>query len=253
VNRIIDKKSKKDDVKDGMRKTMFLTIPEIAKSNLQSIPEMVENNMRVEKKEGNMMIKGDNIHINGISQLYETAVKTDHPHVSPSSSVNSASYQSSTPKKYQDSISNSTKANTISCKISHKKMINDGKVDDIKEFIIQKSNFLSSIKLERPFKSRILIDTGAEGINIISNNHYLKYFKSGDCTKLQKCNLIVVPMGGQPLKTLGSIDLKLSFGNNNITEEIPLIVVESLSQYDIILGLPAIQQLNIMQTYRKER
>ncbi len=117
---------------------------------------------------------------------------------------------------------------------------------DVKEFIFQKSNFLSSIKLMEPFKTKILIDTGAEEINVISNNHYLKYLKVGDCTKIQKCNQIVVPMGGQPLKTLGAIDLKLSLGNEMVTEDIPFIVVESLSQIDIILGLRAIQQLNII-------
>ncbi len=124
---------------------------------------------------------------------------------------------------------------------------NEDEIKVVKESLIQKSNFLSSITLKRPFNTSILIDTGAIDVNVISHPHYLKLLELSLCTEAEESNHLVVPIGNQPLSTIGSTTVTFILDDNDLVKkEVPCIIVKELDQYDVILGLPAIEQLKIV-------
>src|SRR6185437_11598415 len=112
--------------------------------------------------------------------------------------------------------------------------------------IVQNSNYLSSIVLSKPSKIKVLIDTGAENINLISKKLYLQYLKQDKEVKIQKTDVIIIPIGNQPLKTEGTVQISIILSDEVCTPKIEFVVVNDLGQYDMLFGLPAIQQLNII-------
>jgi|GEM_PF-2181109 len=92
---------------------------------------------------------------------------------------------------------------------------------------------------------KILIDTGAENINLISKTLFNKMLLFKKNLKIDPINIKVTPLNSDPLKTLGTTQLPLQFNPNIPDKLIPCVIVETLAQYDIILGLPAISQLKI--------
>ena len=110
--------------------------------------------------------------------------------------------------------------------------------------IIFKANYLSSININNPIKMRILIDTGAEEVNLLSNNSFKKWKELDKNLKLSNNTFIIQPIGNNPLSNLGAVQLPLQF-KNEPKQLVNFVVVENLNGYDAILGVPAIQQLNI--------
>ena len=109
-----------------------------------------------------------------------------------------------------------------------------------------KSNYLSAINIKEPVKMRLLIDTGAENINIISLKMFEKLKKvDKQITKQKNDDIIIRPLGSKIMKTCGTTKIKLQLKEGLTTELIPFIIAEELHQYDLILGLPAIEQLKI--------
>src|SRR5271156_807082 len=117
--------------------------------------------------------------------------------------------------------------------------------------MIMKSNYLSSITLEKPIKMKVLIDTGAEDVNVMSEKLIQRLGNAKINMPLKNSNLMVKPMGSKAMKTLGSTKLPLEFNNGLKTESIPFVVVKEMNQYDLILGLPAIEQLRILLDINK--
>ena len=107
------------------------------------------------------------------------------------------------------------------------------------------SNYLSSIIIASPIKIRILIDTGAENINIISKKMFEKFKETNKDIFYEKDEINIKPLGSKLMKTSGTTKLSLDLTEGLTTELIPFAITDELSQYDIILGLPAIQQLRI--------
>ena len=108
-----------------------------------------------------------------------------------------------------------------------------------------KSNYLSAINIKEPVKMRLLIDTGAENINIISLKMFEK-LKEVDkqISKQKNDDIIIRPLGSKIMKTCGTTKIKLQLKEGLTTELIPFIIAE-LHQYNLIFGLPAIEQLKI--------
>lgn len=124
----------------------------------------------------------------------------------------------------------------------------EGKFNSIKdneENIVMKSNFLSVVKLKNPFTMKILIDTGAENINLISKSCYDRLAVHNKGMVIEPTNLIVRPINSKPFETLGKVMIPITLNPDSADVIIPTIIVNNLSQYDIIFGLPAITQLQI--------
>ena len=116
------------------------------------------------------------------------------------------------------------------------------KIDNIST--IMKQNYLSSITIDHPKKTQILIDTGAIDINLITKKYFDEITKDQEKT-YQKSSILVKPIGSKPLKNYGLTQLSLELGKGIKTEQIPFIIIDQNLQYDVILGIPAISQLNI--------
>src|SRR5690606_15130979 len=104
-------------------------------------------------------------------------------------------------------------------------IINDNKIT------IQKSNYLSSIIINDPVKTKILIDTGAEDINLISEECYLQYKNKELTSEVQSTNQLIIPLGNKPLETMGITIIKIKF---NKEFSIPFTIVKKIAQYDAI-------------------
>jgi hypothetical protein len=106
------------------------------------------------------------------------------------------------------------------------------------------SNYLSCINITKPTGGLALIDTGAENANLISKKYLESLQKEGykfnylpDSTKISTLN--------KEMKNYGQVSLSLTVENIQLPE-ISFLVVESLGAYNVILGLPAIEQLHIV-------
>ena len=106
------------------------------------------------------------------------------------------------------------------------------------------SNYLSSITIKNPKKIQILIDTGAININIITKK-FFEELKKVQELPYQTTSKIVMPIGSKPLKSYGSTLVSLELEKGMKTELIPFIIIDNVLRYDIILGLPAMEQLRI--------
>ena len=70
-------------------------------------------------------------------------------------------------------------------------------------------------------------------------------------TNLEPNFIIIQTIGNKQLKNLGSAKVKLQFNQDGSQVEVPFVVVDNLSHYDLIFGMPAIQQLNISLNFTK--
>ncbi len=114
-----------------------------------------------------------------------------------------------------------------------------------KEVKTMTSNYLSCLNIHLPAKALVLVDTGAEEANVISKNYYDLLIKSNVKLNLSKDNTRVYAINSKPLVNYGKISLSLTFGDL-ILSPTDFLVVEKLGSYDIILGLPAIQEFKIL-------
>ena len=170
--------------------------------------------------------------------------------------------ESSTDEEQSIKISRSTKKQNINEQMinAHKSYQDQIKEDEIKDVsltyaikaiynintvnpnnIVQNANYLSSIILSKPSRIKVLIDTGAENINLISKKLFLEYQKRDNEIKLQKTDVIIIPIGNQPLKTEGTVQIPIILSDEICTQKLEFVVVKNLGQYDMLLGLPAIQ------------
>lgn len=109
------------------------------------------------------------------------------------------------------------------------------------------SNYLSAIILSSPIKCRALLDSGAEDTNIITKSYYEQLKKVDKDITLCRSYDVITPLGSGSLKTVGSTVIKLTLPDGKQTTPIRFTIVEDCgSRYDMILGLPAWQQLSII-------
>jgi hypothetical protein len=112
---------------------------------------------------------------------------------------------------------------------------------------ILSSNYLSAIVLNVPVKCHALLDSGASDVNTISYS-YFQRLKKLDST-ISLCNTYdeVTPYGGKSLKSIGSTVIELILPDGTKTTPIRFTIIEDIygSNYELILGTPAWQQLRI--------
>ena len=120
-----------------------------------------------------------------------------------------------------------------------------------KHNLVLTSNYLSSITISNPIKIKILIDTGAEEVNLLSKKTFLRLKQINDKLELQRNEMIIKPLGGSIITNCGSISIPLQLNQELTTELVSFVVVERIDQHDMILGLPAIKQLSIKLEFQK--
>jgi hypothetical protein len=130
-------------------------------------------------------------------------------------------------------------------------IISTTRKNKLPEIELFKSNYLSCFTINDPIKTRILVDTGAENGNIISLSYFQKLQKLYPDLVLQEDNSIITSFKSKQ-KNYGNIKLpiKLAYGfhlNESFSKNqfIKFICIDTLENYDIILGLPAIHQLQM--------
>ncbi len=105
--------------------------------------------------------------------------------------------------------------------------------------------------MKQPFKMRILIDTGCENINVISKRCFEKFKLFHKDLVLKPSDVKLKPVNSQPFSVLGGTIIPLRFNPNLPPSNILVVVVDDLDSYDIILGLPAIEQLNVTLNFNE--
>ena len=93
---------------------------------------------------------------------------------------------------------------------SSEKRENKSQIYQSSNFIL-KSNYLSSITIDKPIKMKVLIDTGAENINLLSKKTFRKWQEIDKSLKLLNNTLIIQPLGGEIISNLGAVQLPLQF------------------------------------------
>ncbi|HRO64990.1 MAG TPA: RNase H-like domain-containing protein [Candidatus Dojkabacteria bacterium] len=119
-------------------------------------------------------------------------------------------------------------------------------INDMKSAtIIKQSKFKSIITLNKPFDYKILIDTGAQDINVMKKklfDEFKLYYKE---LKLKPTTIEVIPFGSKSVKPLGITTMKLILPNGQETAALEFVVVDTDKAHDIVLGTFAIEELQI--------
>jgi len=89
----------------------------------------------------------------------------------------------------------------------------DEKTQTNQHTLVMSSNYLSSIIVEKPFRMKVLIDTGAEQINLLSEKTFKRYKEIDSSLPFINTSLQVQPLGGKAINTLGAVLVPMQFGN----------------------------------------